>query len=297
MNKRSCIYRAWFAVMLAAAGASARAGVIVHESVSIQNSGGVGGNGASTSDMIYSQYNTNGDGWGWAGGAGAVQGSSPTTNNGANTVPANETFKFNIGATVDSLNSTYGAGNWTVANPVLTFASSYAIQNNSRFGTESGTFDIYWVGNDNWAQSRGDAPPPGSDGNRLLNPIYASNAADLSTWAGDESLLGSETFTVPAGGGGYVNLTYNLALTAPLINDITSATASPTGTNPAASLYLMDTSSALAMIIFTGGQSQPLPTLSFDVTSVPEPASLSLVGVASLMLLRRRRIPSRISRA
>lgn len=212
-----------------------------------------------------------------------MQGNQATTNNGGHTVPANETFRFNVGSTVDALNSTYGADNWTIDNLTLTFASSYARQNNARFGTGSGSFDIYWVGNDNWAQSKGTL----SD--RQLNPIYASTAAELSTWSGNQALLGSETFTVA--GSSYVNLSYSLAASSLFVNDILSASA--TGGNQAASLYLMATSSSLAMIIFTGGQGQALPTLSFDVVSaVPVPGAVWLFGSAltGLVLFGRRRV-------
>lgn len=259
------------AVIASLLAGTAQAALLTQASVSIQNSGGLGGAGASTSDMIFDRYSS--DGWGWAGGAGGVQGSQAITNTGGTTVPANEIFKFNVGATIDSLNATYGAGNWTIDNPTLTFASSYAVQNNSRFGRGAGSFDIYWVGNDNWAQSRG------TETDRQLNPVYATNAAELAPWAGSQSLLGSEFFS--NSGTGYVNLSYSLAENLPFLNDILSASA--TGANQAASLYLMATSSTLGMIIFTGGQGQALPTLSFDVISaspVPVPAAVWLFGSA-----------------
>ena len=65
------------------------------------------------------------------------------------------------------------------------------------------------------------------------------------------------------------------------MQDVTSASAA---SDPSVSMYLMDTTGpandTLGMIIFTGGQGQPLPTLSFDVVSVPEPATLALLAVA-----------------
>lgn len=258
-----------------------QAALLEQVSVSIQNSGGLGGAGANTSVMVFNQY-TPVDGWGWAGGAGGVQGSQSVTNTGGFAYPANETFKFNIGAAVDTLNATYGAGNWTVDNPTLTFNSSYAQQNNSRFGRGAGTFDIYWVGNDSWAQSKG------TPEDRGLNPVYATNAAELAPWAGSLALLGSEFFS--NSGTGYVNLTYSLAMEADFISDIVSASAG--GANPAASLYLMATADTLGMIIFTGGQGQSLPTLSFDVVTapVPVPAAVWLFGsaLAGLGLIGRR---------
>jgi hypothetical protein len=262
------------------------AATLTHESISIVGSGGAGGSGSTASDMIFSSYSAV-DGWGWAGGAGGVQGNLSKTNTGGNALAANEAFSFNIGSIVDSLNTTYGAGNWNVANASLSFTSSYSVQNNSRFGIGSGTFDIYWMGKDDWAQSKG------TPGDRQLNPVYASNATALQSWAGSTSLLGSETFTVPTGGTGYVNLSYSLASDSSFFSDILSASAS--GTNKEASFYLMSTADTLGMIIFTGGQGQALPTLSFDVVSVtpvPEAESMAMLlaglGVIGATVRRRR---------
>lgn len=268
------------------------AATLTHESISIVGSGGLGGAGSTASDMIFSSYSAV-DGWGWAGGAGGVQGNLSKTNTGGNALAANEAFSFNIGSMVDSLNTTYGAGNWGVANATLSFASSYSVQNNSRFGVGSGTFDIYWMGNDNWAQSKG------TPADRQLNPVYATNAATLQSWAGSTALLASETFTVPDdkigpdGKTGYVNLSYSLASDASFFSDILSASA--TGTNKEASFYLMSTANTLGMIIFTGGQGQALPTLSFDVVSVtpvPEVESIAMLlaglGVIGATVRRRR---------
>lgn len=265
--------------------ATAGAETLTHVSVSILNSGGTGGTGASTSDMVFAQYSS--DGWGWAGGAGGVQGTGATYSTGSG-VAANEALKFNVGATVDTLDTTYGAGNWTIANPVLSFASASMKQNNSRFGVGSGTYDVYWVANDGWAQSAG------TPTDKALNPVYASTAAGLLTWSGGQTLLSSQTFTSinpPTTSASYQTVTVNLPTASPFVSDITSASATA-GSNPAASLYLMGTSASLGMIIYSGGQGQALPMLSFDVVSVPEPTAAGIAAVASGLLVRRR--PGRI---
>lgn len=57
--------------------------VLTHVSSSIGGSGGAGGSGTYWSDMVFPVYTTAQDGWGWAGGAGGVQGSLAINNTGA----------------------------------------------------------------------------------------------------------------------------------------------------------------------------------------------------------------------
>ena len=250
----------------------------IQESVSILGTSGGGGSGSYASDMVYPTYqNTSGldtDGWGWSGGAGAVQGGTSPNNGGLNAPASNEVFSFdlnNLTTPIATLNSTYGAGNWTIANPTLTFASSNAKQNNSRFGVGSGTYSIYWVADNNWSQAKGT-----QGGGYAPNPPYVSTAAALSAWSGGQADLGDETFST-AGYTGYITETINLSTADPNYAAFVSAITNPTlgggtlyppdTTYPDVSLYLMGTSSGLGMIIFTGGQSQALPALGFDVVA------------------------------
>jgi hypothetical protein len=273
----------WIVAAGAALAGTAFAQILTTESFAI-NSGAGGSGGAQTSDMIMS------DGTSWSGGAVGVQGASSTILGGGSATAANVTFKYGVGSAVSSLNSTYGAGNWTIANPKLTLQYTlYA--NNNRFGGGAGTFDIFWVANDNWVQG-------------TSNPIYATSAATLATWAGNDSLLGSENFswTTPGYTGTAADATtaawvtdksgikqatisYDLGLDSSFVNDITSATA---GSDPNVSLYLMATSSTVGMTIFTGG-GLVLPTLSFDVVAAPEPSILAIAacGLAGLAAVRR----------
>jgi hypothetical protein len=260
--------------------------VLATENIVISSGAGGSGGGAQTSCMIMS------DGTSWSGGAVGVQGASSTKVGGGSPLAANVAFKYNVGAVVDSLNTTYGAGNWTIANPTLTFQYTlYA--NNNRFGGGAGTFDIYWVGNDNWSQG-------------TLNPSYASSQSSLTAWSADNSKLASENYSwstalytglaSEATTGVWVTdktgirqgtLSLGLGLNSSFTSDILSASSS---SDPNVSLYLMSTSDTMGMTIFTGG-GQSLPTLSFDVIAVPEPTTIALfsMGFGAIGFLRRNK--------
>lgn len=258
---------------------------------------GAGGSGAGTSTtcMIIS------DGTSWSGGAVGVQGASAPSNLGTTAGAANVSFKFNIGSFVDSLNLTYGVGNWSVSNIQLKFQYTlYA--NNSRFGAGAGTFDIYWVANDSWTQG-------------TATPTYATTGNGLSSWSNGQSLLGSEYYdwSTPSYQGTMADLgnnsvwvtdktgvrqstlTYNLAETPDFLEDILTANGSGDAN---ISLYLMATSDSVGLTIFTGGASV-LPTLTFDVVSVPEPGACALIllgaGSGFLLRLRRRGVEAKLN--
>lgn len=241
--------------------------------------------------------------WGEKGAVG-LQGSQAV--NGASgsyvsTPAATVAFKFNIGSAVDALNATYGVGNWTIANPKLAFQYTY-YANNSVFGGGAGSFETYWVANDNWAWGNG-----GSAGNTYgtskfvagTDAVYATSGAALASWAGSEADLGSTTYNwlSPANNPHYTSwstdksgfnqgmLTANLATDPLLVNDITGSSAA---SDPNVSLYLMPNDDTLGLTIFTGG-GNATPTLSFDVVSTPEPAAVGLVALGLFPLLRRRR--------
>ncbi|MBE2204183.1 MAG: PEP-CTERM sorting domain-containing protein [Chthoniobacterales bacterium] len=241
--------------------------------------GGQTGAAAETTAMIMS------DGGSWSGGAAGVQGGASTNLLGVSPSAANVAFKFDLGAFVSSMDIAYGTGNWTVENIRLAFQFTlYA--NNSRFGGGAGDFDVYWVANDGWVQ--------GSN-----NPVHATEATGLLSWSGDQEMLVRKyyswstatyagtvadltSWTTDKTGERQGVLTVELGTAGKLVSDMVA----PVGGSKV-SFYLMAASPSLGMTIFTGGASM-LPTFSFDVVSVPEPAPTVLLGLAVVGWLARK---------
>ena len=140
------------------------------------------------------------DGYGWAGGAERYRATRRHSLPAAALLPMKHQLQHRFDDRL--FNATYGAGNWTITNPTLTFASANFVQNNSRFGVGGGGFNIYYVANNQWGQSEA-----GTGGTYSPNPIYAdginqsATAAQktLNTWAGSSSLLGTKTYSTTGG--------------------------------------------------------------------------------------------------
>ncbi len=287
-----------FSVAMGLVPVGAQAALLGHESFTTASGGGAAGGTANdearnTNDMFFANGAAS-----WAGGAAGVQGGSSKNVLGKSTSAANITFGWLVGSRVDALNLAYGAGNWTIANPTLTFQYTlYAA--NKRFNSGPGTFATYWVAKDTWFQGTSD-------------PVYTTDPNALLTWSGAQALLASTSYSwsTPSYTGTYADLgedvwdtdksgprqstlTISLALTSELLQDILTASAAA---NDKVSFYLMGTSDTLGLCIFTGGSDSEggiRPTLSFDVVSaapVPIPPSMFLLasGFGGFAVFRRR---------
>jgi hypothetical protein len=286
-------------VLVNAVAVGARAAVLATESFALPVAPGLA-SGAPYLDMM---LNTTGGEttWGEKGAVGLQGAQSGNLSTNVTPPAADVAMKFNIGATVDSLNSTYGAGNWAIANPKISFQYTY-YANNGIFGGGAGSFETYWVANDNWAFGNGASAGNSFGSNEYVagtDPVFAADATALTAWAGTAVDLGATTYNwlSPANNPNYAGwstdkaganqgiLTVNLPTDSTLIGDMMSATA---GSNPNVSFYMIPNDNTLGLTIFTGGGSSE-PTLTFDVVSVPEPASLGVCGLAGIVLMRRRR--------
>lgn len=278
--KRSILLMVFLAVCVSSAPRNGFAALLTTESFTINSGAGQSAAARDTSAMIYD--GTGLDGASWSGGSVGVNGPANTGMTGTPVTSSNVTFKFHIGSRVEALNASYGAGNWTIANPRLTFQYTlYA--NNARFGGGAGIFDIIWVANDDWAQTN-TAP--------LTNPPYESTRDALLPWSGSQALLiaasypwstpsyqgtvadvGTVRWVTDKTGSQQSAISYQLALDPLFVNDVLSASPSA---NDSVSLYLMAVSDTIGMTIFTGGSDASggiRPTFSFDVVSVePAPA-------------------------
>jgi len=292
---------------LAACAMPALGGALATESFPLQTGPGVGP--AALDEVV--NTSTGLGTWGERGACG-LQGNQSIYPSGSSYVtqpPSVVAMKFNIGSTIDTLNTTYGAGNWTISNPKITLQYTY-YANNSNFGAGAGTFETYVIQNNSWYFSNNGTGGPG-----LFNgytpgedPIYAADPGTLATWSGGQADLGSTTYKwlSPPGvsvGPSTVNpnysswstdktgvnqglLTDTLANDPLLVSDVTGATAAA---NANVSFYMIPNDATLGICIFTGGGTSE-PTLNFEVDGVPEPSSIALAGLcAGAALLRRRR--------
>jgi len=317
VNYRSAVLA--FCALALAGAPGARAAVLTTESLYLN----VAPNN-STLDAPYEDevFNTSPSLSTWsAKGAIGLEGSSsiyPSGNTYVNNPASTLALKFPVGSIVDSLNETYGAGNWTISDPTIAFQYTY-YANNAVFGAGAGSFETYWIANNNWSFSNG-----GSAGTSIgsftysagTDPIYTTDPNALATWAGGANSiadLGSTYFdwlsptanpllagataanpnytswTTAKTGPNQGFLNDDLAASPNFVTDLTSASA--IGGNPNVSFYFIPTSSTLGICIFTGGGTVT-PQLSFNVVSVPEPTLTALAGLCYVPALLRRRRPS-----
>ena len=276
MIKRFSLFAVIFPILISMASIAYCGTYLTSQSFSVGSSGGHPGGNSSSTDMIMS------DGTSWSGGAVGLQTANGYNENNVHATAANVTLKFYFGTYVDYLNTTYGAGNWTIANPQLTFQYTlYA--NNTRFNGGAGSFNIYWVNNDSWVQGVSDPPyatsPSGFSGwassYALLTPTPINFLWDThySNWGvngytGTYSDCNTPAWITDKTGNKEASISYALDATqSNFVNAITGMTDSDQNI----SLYLMSanpSSDDLGLTIFTGGTPN-LPTFSFDVYSYP----------------------------
>lgn len=207
------------------------------------------------------------------GGAGSVSvsGSAAVNGSGTENGPADALLRFSMGGVVASLDSTYGAGGWTVSGATLRLTEQ-AAPSNPLYNRGTGSFEIRWVAANGWTEGTGTPNLPTTDGlshdslTPLLDPANDVSLgtfanAGLNTQQGFNLPLTDARFLADLAGAGDVNL-YLTAVSPTIGFTFNSRSASATGARP---------------------------FLELTVTAVPEPGAGSLILFGGLWLWRAGR--------
>ena len=190
-------------------------------------------------------------------------------------------LRFDLASTVVTLNSEYGAGDWSISSLSLTLNTSSTV-GNSMFNSSgtSGSFNISWMSNDGgWIQGTGSQSPASYTGityNSLqsalgVTPPTLLNSASFTA----QGTLVPETFSVSTANADF--------LSALMVGDSISLLLTPADDHVAFNFTSRSYSSGSNPALYS-------PTLSLDVVAAPEPATLALlVGGLALLGFQVRR--------
>jgi len=224
----------------------------------------------SSSQDAFVRSATPGNSYGAAGNL-AISGLVATNASGVQQGQFDSFLRFDASSAVSQFNSTYGAGQWTIASVTLTL-TELAAPANAVFNRGVGQFEVRWIGNDSWVEGNGTPMSPGTTGVKWNDEPSVLNS-------GVDQTLG--TFVNP-GTNGLVTLTLNLP--ASFLSDVSAG--------GLVSLFMTaPTNSTVGFTVIskddTGGSSR-WPTLS--ITAIPEPGTAGLVVVAGLAFWVRGRL-------
>jgi hypothetical protein len=184
-------------------------------------------------------------------------------------------IRFDTSSIKSSLDTTFGAGNWTVQS--VTLRLSATAPNNPIFngngagpgGTNvntAGNFTVSWISDDSWTEGTGTPAAPSATGVTFNAPPSAAGAQVLGTFNFNGATSGTQTC--------------DLALSAGLLADLSA------GGLLSSQLVTANGETSIAYL-FNSRSTANAPLLS--VTAVPEPATLSLCCALLPALLRRKR--------
>ena len=181
-------------------------------------------------------------------------------------------LQFNVAGDITTFNTIFGAGQWTITNVTLVVTAQSA--NNADFNYGSGSFEVRWIGNNSWLEGTGTPMAPGSSG------ITYSQESSILNPGVDQSL---GTFTYNGATSGQVKLLLGSATS--FISDLSTGTL--------ASLYMTATPGSMVGFTFNSrnfGTSSAWPMLDVTAVAIPEPSTITLIGlsIAGLVAMRRR---------
>lgn len=172
-----------------------------------------------------------------------------------------DTFmRFDLSASVGSLNNSFGAGRWAVARARL-FLFEQGEPNNVVFNRGVGSFEVRWIANDSWMEGTGSPNAPASDG-----IVWTNETSSLNSLV-DQS-LGSFT---NGGTDGIVRAT--LGMPSSFLADLTSG--------GSVSFFFTATTNSTVGFTFRSrsfGDSTQQPFLEIAIVAIPEITSLMITG-------------------
>lgn len=172
-------------------------------------------------------------------------------------------LQFNLGGAVNSFNTMFGVGQWSIESVALQLSAAPA--NNAIFNTPAtGLFGISWMQNDSWSEGSGTPATPGASG------ITFASMQSTYISAGDEG-LGTFSF----GGATSGAFSYLLGLTPGFTADLL------TGDNLSLRLFAADSSVSGVFNSRSFGTVANRPLLT--IVAVPEPGTLAMAGLGIVL--------------
>lgn len=207
-----------------------------------------------------------------AAGALSVCGAAALNGRGETVGDVDTFMRFDTGSMAAEFDGVFGSGGWSVEQILLTVQEQSA-PGNAIFGRGVGTFDVLWLGDDDWLEGTGTPRGATDDG-----VVFADEPGLL---AGGTAFLGQFT-----NAGADAIQTFGLLLAPDIIADILA------GADISLFLRASDSATGFTFNSQNFGDPDAWPCLTVTAgaaptTAVPEPACLLLLG-APLAFLRRR---------